>query len=105
MAVTATVSNRFNRWFQLVWRHRIRWRQVAREYQQLRDLEHVLADIALRGSIGTTTHDRDPHVAAFNEGRRSLALEIGELARADLQTLIRMIETPLPMSRTQGASE
>lgn len=39
----------------------------------------VLADIARQGFLRETSFSPDPQRAAFNEGRRSLALHIGRM--------------------------
>lgn len=54
---------------------------------------HTLADIAVRGRLYRSSHvPGDPQTTAFNEGRRSLALEIHELAGLDPQKLSRLVD-------------
>lgn len=59
----------------------------------LRHHPMVLADIAARGGLWKSSHvPGDPHSTAYNEGRRSLALEIVELAGLPPDRLRALIE-------------
>ncbi len=84
-------TNKFARWFGNAWRGG-RWKTVVDQYARLRDLEGVLADILARGGVFSTEFIADPRKAAWDEGRRSLALEITELAGIDPARLRRLIE-------------
>ncbi|MGL5447879.1 MAG: hypothetical protein ACRDBL_11275 [Rhabdaerophilum sp.] len=60
------------------------YRNVAAEYQALSTKKNLLADIATRGGVFDPAPA--PHNAqklAWHEGRRSLALEIIHMAKAD----------------------
>jgi hypothetical protein len=96
-----TTTNRIGAWLATVWKTRARVDAVAYEYHRLRDMPHVLADIAARGAIWRPSHDPakpDALNTAFNEGRRALALEIIELAEMDPRRLREIIDaiTPKP---------
>lgn len=58
-----------------------------------RDGQEVLADILRRGQVMQTTFDPTPTVAAFNEGRRRIALEIVEMLNADPGQLAQLALT------------
>ena len=47
--------------------------------------ERVLRDLMLRSCIWEQTFDPNPHVAAFNEGRRAVVLGIMDLARKKME--------------------
>lgn len=96
--MSAAPANRFSTWFRAVWPVG-RWRRVLDEYQQLRGLKGVLADIAARGGIYSTHFIPSEREAAFAEGRRALALEIIELAGMDPDRLRTLIETPIERNR------
>jgi hypothetical protein len=57
------------------------------------DGQEVLADILRRGQVMQTTFDVDARVAAYNEGRRRMALEIIEMLNADPAQLDRLALT------------
>ncbi len=80
-------------WFRGLWPHAQIRRRVTAEYADLGKLTYVLADIAARGAINTPVHvPGDPYSTAFNDGRRSLANEIIELAKIDPERLRRIVE-------------
>jgi hypothetical protein len=100
-----TTVNRIGAWLAAVWKTRARVDAVAYEYQRLRDMPHVLADIAARGAIWRHSHDPakpDALNTAFNEGRRALALEIIELAEMDPRRLRGIIDEITPKT-SQGS--
>jgi hypothetical protein len=87
--------SRIGTWLATVWQTRVRVDAVAYEYARLKDFTHVLADIGARGGIWRTSHEPgkpDALNTAFNEGRRSLALEIIELAEMDPRRLREIID-------------
>jgi hypothetical protein len=68
---------------------------VIEEYAQLADLKHALVDICVRSSVYESTYQKgnSEKDMIFLEGRRSLALEIMELARIDPYTLDKILKT------------
>jgi hypothetical protein len=58
------------------------YRPVSAEYASLSGKKHLLADIAMRGGISDAPRPADALTLAFEQGRRSLALEIITLANA-----------------------
>ncbi len=80
-------------WFRTLWPHTGSRLKVLDEYRQLGTKPHLLADIRERGGLGKpATVPGDPYASAFYDGRRSLAEEILDLAKADHQRLVRLIE-------------
>ena len=90
--------NRIALWFSAVWRTRPRVEAVARQYQQLGAMPELVADIAARGSMFRASPPEDALKLAFEQGRRSLALEIVELAQIDPRRLRAILDAPLPKS-------
>jgi hypothetical protein len=85
------------RWLDAAWPEPVAAIEVIEQYKALGQLDHVLADIALRGGVyGRTTNPANPTLLAWNEGRRCLALELIELAKANPDKLQRLIETYAP---------
>jgi hypothetical protein len=78
-------------WFRNVWPRQKR--AVMREYMQMRELQFVLADIALRGGVNAkipnAANDRQ---AAVLEGRRQLALEILHICGMEAGRLHDIVE-------------
>lgn len=80
-----------------------RYQQVAIEYAGLGAKKNLLADIATRGGVfDPVLMSADPLSLAFQEGRRSLALEILQLARADPFEVEAFVKTAI---RTQPEKE
>lgn len=75
-------------WFRGAWRDDGRRRAVISEYASLRQFQHVLADIALRGGVFGPADPTIPLEIA--EGRRQLALETLRLAGTDPATLMTL---------------
>lgn len=85
--------NRFARWFRTVWPSPGRRAALYGQYASLSEKPLVLADIALRGRVWRPSHvPNDPTTTAWNDGRRSLALEILELAGMSADQLARLVE-------------
>jgi len=64
--------------------------------------KEMLADMAHRHYMFTTTHvPGDPHYTAFNEGRRSVVVELLQLANISLSEL----QATLKRQETDGRSE
>lgn len=87
--------NRFARWFQTVWPAKEARIALVGQYAGLREKKLVLADIALRGGVWRPAHapGQDGLTTAWNDGRRSLALEILELSEMRPDELLRLVET------------
>ncbi len=77
--------NRYSYWTQ--WLRALfagHYRRVAEQYHALGQKRDLLADIATRGGVyDPAPTDADVLALARHEGRRSLALEILQLAQAD----------------------
>lgn len=61
---------------------------VEQDYQTVFRSEaggRVLRDLMLRSCIWEQTFDPNPHVAAFNEGRRAVVLGIMDMARKKME--------------------
>lgn len=87
------MANRFASWFLTVYPGAAARRTVMAEYAALRSYKHALADIALRGFAFRTSHvPGDAYTTAYNEGRRSLALEIAELTNMPFEQLAHLVE-------------
>lgn len=72
------------------------YRQVAAEYASLRTKKNLLADIATRGGVfDPAPAPHHPHKLAFHEGRRSLALEILQLAKTDPFEIEAFVKTTI----------
>jgi hypothetical protein len=69
--------------------------RVVEQYRSLRQKPELLADIAMRGGIWSTRLPPDGHQLAFEQGRRSLALEIIEMSRIDPGQLAQILELNL----------
>lgn len=78
-------------WFATTWRNAQRRFQVMGEYRALGRSKFLLADIALRGGVYHAA-PADPTTMAWSNGRRSLALEILELAGTDPNELFDLVE-------------
>lgn len=84
---------RFARWFNTVWPATGPRLAVIHEYGAMKQMPHVLADIAMRGGVWRPAHvANDPTTSAWNDGRRALALEILELVDMPPQQLLRLID-------------
>jgi hypothetical protein len=85
------------RWLDAVWHNDRQKIDLLDAYMALRSQELLLADIALRGGVyGRTTNPTNETLLAWSEGRRSLALELLELAQCNPEQLRRLIETYAP---------
>lgn len=83
--------SRIRDWFQTVWPNPQKRQAAASQYGAIGPL--ALADIALRGRVWRPSHvPNDPTTTAWNDGRRSLALEILELANMPPDRLKALIE-------------
>lgn len=92
--------------YQLEWLRLVlggRARDVAAEYRSLAARKNLLADIAMRGGVFDPAPAPDhPQKLAWHEGRRSLALEILHLSRADAMDIEAFVKTAI---RTQTPKE
>lgn len=80
-------------WFASTWRDVQKRFRVMGEYHALGNSPYLLADIALRGHVFHSGPPAgNPCTDAWNAGRRSLALEILELARTDPNELFDLVE-------------
>lgn len=71
-------------------------RELALDYRQTFASpagQRVLADILRRGSVMQTSFDPHAATAAYNEGKRRLALEVVEMLNADPGQLDRLALT------------
>lgn len=89
-------------WLQGMWPQK--GAAVTREYASLAQMQHFLADVALRGAVFSACHvPGDPYTSAVNEGRRQLALEIIKLAHTEPVRLFALIEkSPSPAERANA---
>lgn len=87
--------NRIGEWFWSAWATKPRVDATAYEFARLGELRHVLADIALRGRVWRAEEPRDALALAYEQGRRSLALEILELAEMDPRLLRALVDAPI----------
>lgn len=79
------------------------YRRVAEGYSALGKNKNVLADIATRGGVlDPAQHAHHPQRLAWHEGRRSLALEILQMAQADPMEIEAYVKT---MIRNQPQKE
>jgi len=92
--MSAPLANRFQHWFTAL--QKGLWSSVMAEYHALGAKSALTADIAVRARLWTIDRPDDPALAmAFDNGRRSLALEILELARADPAQIDKFIKSRL----------
>lgn len=78
-------------WFREIWPRRKKL--VMQDYMALREFEHFLADVAVRGGVlAKIPNQASDRQAAVLEGRRQLAIEILELARMPPERLRQIIE-------------
>lgn len=90
-------------WFWEMWPRGEGKRAVIRDYLALREMPHLLADIALRGHVFSAwdAPPGDVFGAGVMEGRRRLALELLELTGMPPQELWGFIERA-PTNRGEG---
>lgn len=81
------------RWLRMLWPDPTQRFAVIASYQQLRESPQLLQDIALRGCV-FRPFDKSLSLEV-QEGRRQLALEILQLADADMGQLQRLCFAPL----------
>ncbi len=80
-------------WFRRAWLSSQARFRVMGEYAALRQSRYLLSDIAQRGGVFRAAHEPgDPCTTAWNDGRRSLALEIIEMAGCDPRELLDVVE-------------
>ncbi len=80
-------------WFRRAWITTNARLRVMGEYAALARSPHLLSDIAQRGGVFRAAHvPGDPYTTAWNDGRRSLAIEIIEMAGCDPRTLLDIVE-------------
>lgn len=84
-------SAKIRAWFPLVWPHKGQRHAVLAEYQELKQKVRLLQDIATRGGVFMACPPGVP--LERHEGRRELALEILELAGADMDRLMKLAFT------------
>lgn len=96
-----TMPNRIVAWFAMAWTTKARVDACAHEYTALGRYTLVLADIALRGGVWKADEPTDALALAYQQGRRSLALEILELAEMDPRLLRALLDTPILRERRE----
>jgi hypothetical protein len=80
-------------WFRRAWLSTQARFRVFGEYAALRQSTYLLSDIAQRGGVHQVQAPPcDLYRAGWNEGRRSLALEIIQMAGCDPRELIDVVE-------------
>ena len=82
-------------WFNAAWPSRERRSRLAAEYRALAELDNVLADIGLRGSLwNTAPGNLTLFDAGVFEGRRQMALELFRICKTDPALIFSTIEAP-----------
>lgn len=81
-------------WLQNFWQRRARARELARQYQALREeCPYVLADLSRFCLAHDTTHVQgDPEQSQINVGRRDVWLHIQEMMTLNNEDLQRLKE-------------
>lgn len=83
------MKQHLRKWFTVIWSDQVLRMRVAGEYNSLKTSPHMLADIAARNFVYAALPD-GPQEMAIAEGRRRCALEILELARADVGEIAKV---------------